>query len=112
MVKIELCFETLDSDSTEYLLNENNYKDLIVSTYAMHGEQLFKLNYPFDMAKDNLPFGTQKLSSKIMKNEYDLYHTLKPSHLASHFPEVFPMQQKEIKKLKTSSKINFMMPAT
>jgi hypothetical protein len=74
--KLELYIETFDGNSSEYLMNENNYVNLLVSTYAVHGKLVFKLHSPFEVEKnESFPRGSPKMSPKSsVRNDQDAYH--------------------------------------
>jgi hypothetical protein len=69
--KLNLCIVASEYEDGEYLLNEDNFCDLIVSSYATHGQIVFKLYASSHLVKTNSSSTDQKFRPRLMKVDHD-----------------------------------------
>jgi hypothetical protein len=97
--KLNLYIEVLDEDLNEYLMNENNFSDLIVSTFAVHGRLIFKLYSPNDMMTIDSFSNKQRMLPRVMKSDHEHLNYIR-TNPHQRFPTELqhPVPKKEIKR--------------
>jgi hypothetical protein len=87
--------------SEEFLLNENNFADLIVSAYALYGKLTFKLyarcNFIKNAVSDHVV--GRGPSPRIMKNEGSMYHSRSQGIIMPELDENVVSTKKNNKKI-------------